>query len=401
MVFRRQNFSKNAPLSPGEELPDLDLPPAIEAAHQKISAPRTLGAILRQARIAHNLEQKDVASQLKLGVNIIKGIEEDAFDQLGAAVFVRHYLKRYAELLGLPPEKIIARYQALGIDHPPPLKVNHPVKPKSHIGDLRWLFYPLVILLIFWLSWLGFNRLGAIDLPGLSSNNTPTDQGNALLLPGQNTTPTPTQPANLTSANPPTTTDRTLAPEALVNGQNPADDAPADRSTDQPSAATDIIPGTNTAIDSELPLPANSDPIDERNDAAADVVTGAAEVSATSAINTAADPTDATPSNAAPVADATRSPIDTTADATEQALNLVMKFSADCWVDVKDGNGKRLLYGTIKANESRTLTAPGPFAIVLGNATAAELILNGKPVAKSIYSKPGGVSRFNLQAPTR
>jgi cytoskeleton protein RodZ len=80
---------------------------------------------------------------------------------------------------------------------------------------------------------------------------------------------------------------------------------------------------------------------------------------------------------------------------------LIMQFSADCWVEVKDANGERLAYGIIKANEVRTLNGEMPFSITLGNAAAAQIKLDGRSVDRSVYldKSSGGVARFVLDPP--
>ena len=79
---------------------------------------------------------------------------------------------------------------------------------------------------------------------------------------------------------------------------------------------------------------------------------------------------------------------------------LILEFSDDCWVEIKDVNGNRLAYGVMKASSVSDLSGSAPFSVTLGNAGAATITLNGKTVDKSVYvPKRGSVSRFTLESP--
>ena len=74
-----------------------------------------------------------------------------------------------------------------------------------------------------------------------------------------------------------------------------------------------------------------------------------------------------------------------------------MEFSGDCWVEVKDAQGKILLNGLMKARSSQTVSGTPPFSVTLGNAPAARLTLGEKPVDTTVYvPRRGTVSRFTL-----
>jgi len=72
---------------------------------------------------------------------------------------------------------------------------------------------------------------------------------------------------------------------------------------------------------------------------------------------------------------------------------LNLEFREDCWVDIKDADGKRLAYGVMKANTVQTLPvrrrSPWRWAI----RGLVRLSLNGAPVDnKCIYPHRGSVS---------
>ena len=79
-------------------------------------------------------------------------MEDNNFPSLALLVFARMYLLRYTQLLGLLEHDILACHQLLGIDEPPPLRVNPSIKPQARASDLRWLGYPLMFLVLGWLT---------------------------------------------------------------------------------------------------------------------------------------------------------------------------------------------------------------------------------------------------------
>ena len=64
------------------------------------------GAWLAAAREQAGLSLMQAADQLHLDVSTVKALEAGRFEVLGAAVYARGHLRRYAELLGLPPQEV-------------------------------------------------------------------------------------------------------------------------------------------------------------------------------------------------------------------------------------------------------------------------------------------------------
>jgi cytoskeleton protein RodZ len=71
----------------------------------------SLGARLRSARKARALSLEQVSQKLHLEDSMLRAIEEDRFEALGAPVFVRGYLKAYAGLLGLSEQSVLDAYR--------------------------------------------------------------------------------------------------------------------------------------------------------------------------------------------------------------------------------------------------------------------------------------------------
>ncbi len=63
------------------------------------------------------------------------------------------------------------------------------------------------------------------------------------------------------------------------------------------------------------------------------------------------------------------------------SAGLVLRFSGSCWVEVYDTAGRRLAYELAQPGESRRYSGAGPWRVVLGNARAARLAVNGVDVS--------------------
>ena len=80
-----------------------------------------------------------------------------------------------------------------------------------------------------------------------------------------------------------------------------------------------------------------------------------------------------------------------------QETRLTLEFSDDCWVEVKNVDGGVLFSGLMKANTQRQITGTAPFSLTLGNAPAARITLDDRPVDTTVYvPRRGTVSRFTL-----
>lgn len=73
------------------------------------------GQELAQARNDAQLSIEDVARALQLSARHIAAIERDDYEQLPAATYVRGYLRAYAQLVGIAPERVLDRFNQLPI----------------------------------------------------------------------------------------------------------------------------------------------------------------------------------------------------------------------------------------------------------------------------------------------
>jgi cytoskeleton protein RodZ len=320
----------------------------------------SLGGWLAQVRASYGAEQREVAHHLGLNPAIIHALETDDFARLGPPVFVRGYLSRYARLLNLPDAAVLDRYrqQSSASLNPPPLKVVHPHRRQTQIRDLRGLFY---LLLIVGIGWTVVQNLGDLDPGKLSAWWSGDRSESRPLIASQ---PTPTAQIHFPfQAEPGTETRPSPPPQS----------APA-------PIQTPLVPPVAATEESSAPAEPSKPPVPP--DLSVESPTPEAPIA-----NVA--PT------SAPEPEANRDePI---APPATQEARLTLEFSDDCWVEVKNAAGEVLFSGLMKANTTRQITGPAPFTLTLGNAPAARITLDDRPIDTTVYvPRRGTVSRFTL-----
>ena len=84
-----------------------------EGSTQAAGEPATPGEMLRAERERRRLSLQQAAEDLHLDTWTIEALEENRFAALGAPVYAKGYLRKYAALLNLSPDVVIARYESL------------------------------------------------------------------------------------------------------------------------------------------------------------------------------------------------------------------------------------------------------------------------------------------------
>jgi cytoskeleton protein RodZ len=113
------------------------------------------GELLRRERERRQLSVRQAAEDLHLDVVTIEAIEANRFQALAAPVYAKGHLRKYATLLGLSPEFIIQRYEALSdtpeVPTPVPATVTAPQpRQRRSLKPPRWLWMAVIGSLIAW-----------------------------------------------------------------------------------------------------------------------------------------------------------------------------------------------------------------------------------------------------------
>jgi cytoskeleton protein RodZ len=90
------------------------------------------GARLRAARENRGLSAPDAAERLHFDPRIVEALEAEDFPALGADVYVRGHLRRYAELVGESPEELLGLYSRnVHLTHPDLTRIPHVESPSG------------------------------------------------------------------------------------------------------------------------------------------------------------------------------------------------------------------------------------------------------------------------------
>jgi cytoskeleton protein RodZ len=139
------------------------------------NAGETPGSRLKGERERRGLSAQKAADDMHLDAWVIDALESDDYQRVGPPVYAKGHLKKYASMLGLPAEEIMAGYAALSAAPaapPPPPNVRLRASiPDVH--DLPWLkvagsiLAALLLAGVIW--WRPWHHHGAIPGAGVSS----------------------------------------------------------------------------------------------------------------------------------------------------------------------------------------------------------------------------------------
>ncbi|MEZ6961415.1 cytoskeleton protein RodZ [Aeromonas enteropelogenes] len=296
------------------------------------------GQLLRNAREQLGWTREQVASRIHLRLTLIAAIESDTYDKHTSHTFIRGYLRTYAKLVGIPEETILAAYDKLGLTPPDNIDMqSFSRRSRQQANDSRLKVVTwLVILVLIGLSvawwWQSTARRSAGD-------------------------------------------------EAL---------AATEMSASTSVAATDSVPGT----ESLAPVTDATEPaIDAAAPAAVSDATGTLAPEA--AVLPEENPSAAVSTQAESSTSDVAATDESAASEPASAPQLKMSFTADCWLDVKDANGKTLYSGLKKANDELVLEGAEPLKLIIGAPMAVKLEYKGQSFDMSRYNN-GRTARFSL-----
>ncbi len=325
------------------------------------------GRLLHEARLDLRLAPEDVAQILHLSSKQIVALEQDDYKNLPGPTYVRGYLRSYAQLLGLSPEKLLESYNSLTIPSKPISLPQSAPPPQITSSDRLIKAATLGVAAIV---------LGLVYLWWRSEEETPT---------------APSSPPAVA----------TQAP-AIVPPPSPPENASV------PSAAGASV-ATNSATSPAVTEPALQT-MTGNVARAPNITTPAAPVPATKPgssngqvmvsgmiINVA--PTEP-PKQASPATPPrTDRALERTRRAAEPAgvprSRMVLRAIQESWVDVRDARDNKLLYENVPAGRSIAIEGVAPFSVFLGNAEGVRVEFNGQNFDIGRY-KRGQVARFTL-----
>nr|VFK07840.1 MAG: cytoskeleton protein RodZ [Candidatus Kentron sp. LPFa] len=296
------------------------------------------GEQLREARHARNLSIEDVSIRLRLPPATIYHLEEEDYHKLPGPVFVRGYLGAYAQLLRIPPNRILSAFDHRNLT-PPTLTqnvVNQSQMRGNHalIRVATYLIALCLILLVFswWRTTIHNDDYGRYE------------EFDALLERRERQI----AEQKISERNP----DKEI-PSILPSGGNPPETA----------SAADVPPPSVASTQAASPASITAQSFEQD----AYPMTQEAIIGSMTR-------------EAATLAPATLSPV-----SEKENDHLLIRLRGNSWVEVYDRFDKKLFYQLGLSGQTYEFEGSAPFRVILGYAHAAKIIYNGKPFDHTPY----------------
>ncbi|MGO0306734.1 RodZ domain-containing protein [Endozoicomonas acroporae] len=285
------------------------------------------GAVLARARDSQGLSILEVAESLKITESYVKAIEESTFDVLPQAAFVRGYIRNYAKLVGLNGEDLVKDFDHfMGVDglESPRLQGSKKLKPlRAHSAPSP--VYALALLLLVSLGGFGYylwnSLLGIEPVVEVAIIEDVSEDVSEPLV-----------------------TDASVVSVPSV--------AEISESVEE-----EAVPADDTTILKEDPSLEDEPVLEEVVPEVLPIAMAGSEVVGTT--------------------DEPNSPV------VDLIQPLVINFSEDCWVEIKDATGEVLISTVQRAGSSINLDVFPPVNLRFGNTPGVDsILLDGEPVAK-------------------
>ncbi|AGA90657.1 hypothetical protein Thimo_1891 [Thioflavicoccus mobilis 8321] len=293
------------------------------------------GHRLRQEREAHGVSLERLAAELHLAPAVVEAIEEGRYEGLPAPVYVVGYLRNYARLFNLDPEPVIQAYRQAnpGMAH----AATRVSRPSSRPGGGGGIIFRLVTLAIV---------VALVALVGLWWQGL----------------------------------------------QAPLDIAEVEDGSPPVPAATDLPAGVERPLDERIAgTPVAAEDQDEPSAPASQPASAMAEVS---------EPLEMPPSTGGSLEESPTTPLagdqgESPGESVAGPPEVELVFDGPCWVDIRDSTREFKIFGEMGKGDRRTLGGTPPYSIIIGNAAATTIMIDGEPFDLESRAR-GNVARFTL-----
>ncbi|BBB30972.1 RodZ domain-containing protein [Neptunomonas japonica] len=305
------------------------------------------GESLLVARESQGCSQQAIADELHLPVRYIQWIEESAYEKLPSLVFARGYIRAYAKIVGIDGTALIEMFDQAegGAAKKDPIRSVSKVQQQVKLGDpvMRWSGWLFLLMIVAAVGWWWKTQYSLAPVDGLApvvSVVTETTGDNTLKLP---------------------TLDDAVASEEL--------DAVAQTVEEQ--------------VGVEEPV----------NLSAADISKLQSELDSGVAVS----PEISVVATTVEIVEAVEKLPLESAVALPLALDkLQMTFTADCWLTVKDADGKTIFNNLRKKGQSLKLSGKEPLRVLIGRVSAIDQVIYNKAVIDLKPFSSKNVAKFTL-----
>lgn len=367
---------------------------------QQSAVGESAGQQLKRAREKHNLSLTDIADAQHLRVSIIQAIEDGDYDQIDSELFLKGYVRAYARQVGADADALI---QSLDLELKPLREEREKQEQEDPLVNIerrrrkkRRLAKGFFIILV----------LGAIALAVWKLVVEPRMAGSLPSAPDQSeNTGSPDADEPDTGSDSLASSESDLEPEqnlTLSESPEPAESTELSDATeqlDEPEAVstTDSVSSPELEVSAEAEISAEQEynPEPESNSEPVNELTQTTDASGNTGSNDLAtiEPITAEPSaQPDPVFEESAQP-----DAVAAPVRLEMSFVSDCWVQVTDASGARLVASLQRDGDQVSVSGRAPLNVVIGAVDAVDTVsFAGEPVNLSDFRVFNNRTEFTL-----
>lgn len=342
-------------------------------AQQPSSLNEPTGQLLKRAREQKGLSVSAVADAQHLRPAVIQAIEDGKYEQIDSELFLKGYVRTYARQVDLDPDAVIAtldeelkplRQQKVQAEEANPLiDIERRRRRKRRVAKLLLLMLAIAVI-----AFLALRFTGELDgITGDTAEPTVSSEPNA------SAQPEPTEEM--------ASVDGTVDTELSEPGTEAALSEPVDEASivedNNELAGLPEQPHVNEP-DSGSPAPV----VEEDSAPAAQPAAEEVDVSRVPVVTSEPEP--AFQESAQPTA-------------AVGSARLEMTFSDECWVQVTDSAGNRLVGSLQRDGDRINVSGRLPIDVVVGAVDAIESIrFDGQPIDLSGYRVVNNRAEFTL-----
>jgi len=294
------------------------------------------GERLRRAREEKGLSQEEACKHLRLSTSYMRALEEDDYDRLPEAPFIKGYLRNYARFLGLPAEELARQFQQRVDEMRQDEREREQAALEETPSGREWRLPALVVLvvvLLVALGWWLWPRDQVVAPSGFDDGGRAGEQSQDSPAPPE--APEPALPESVQPSAPVEDSLEPQAPDSDSSERSEGPEAPSDNGG-EPASRPELA---NQPSQTEL---------------------------------AAAGPSE------------------------DGVDSIALEFSRVCWIKVVDATGATLTQGQQSAGGSVDLDGEAPFRVTLGDAAAVSAVRINGSVVSLPSQRSGDVVRVTL-----
>ncbi|USE00008.1 cytoskeleton protein RodZ [Vibrio sp. SCSIO 43133] len=308
----------------------------VDKVEQQPQEPVLAGTILKEKREALGLTQKQIADRLRLRVAIIQKIEANDFDGEQVATFTRGYLRSYAKAVGIDEKEILGAIEHHSEAQPseqPMQSFSQKTNKEKHDSRIMKLTWGIFVVII------GISSVWWLQSQQKDTLSEIADTSDPAFQVEEPASPQLTAEPELAPAEDEV---KTIDVSAIIDTPEQTEEVATESVSKTANLNAEEAASEDVAVIEEQPQTANEQP----------------------------KPADG-------------------------LTNLTMAFTGDCWIQVKDADGKTITTGIKKQGDNVNVNGKAPFKVILGAPEKVSMTLASEPVDLSGYTS-GKVARFTL-----